>query len=186
MALNLSALTNIKTASGKQIDKVVTKSGKVLWSRSTPYYAIQGGKLKNCPNASAWYGGYLAAQKGECSYNGFDFYGGNSHCGGDTDITHNWGADTGNMDTKGCAKLRVKPHVYASHWNEGGYNATLTIYGNGNVIATYTIGWSSNSSVEKTIDISAYTTARVHINVTVWEDAGGYPSCGLVDVQFHN
>ena len=185
MALNLSALTNIKTKSGTQIDKVVTKSGKVLWTRSTPYYAIQGGKLKNCPNASAWYGGYLAAQKGECSYSGYNFYGGNSHVGGGDDITHSWGADTGNMDTKGCAKLRVKPHVYTSDY-PGDRNATLTIYGNGSVVATYTIAWNANSNTEKTIDISAYTTARVHINVVVYEESGGYPSCGLVDVQFHD
>ena len=38
MALNLSVLKDIRTASGKQIDKVVTKSGKVLWTRATPYY----------------------------------------------------------------------------------------------------------------------------------------------------
>ena len=38
MALNLSGLTNIRTLSGVQIDKVMTKSGVIVWQRATPYY----------------------------------------------------------------------------------------------------------------------------------------------------
>lgn len=186
MSRVLSSFKGIKGASGLQINRVLRKSdGAVLWKRSSPYYAIQSGKIVNCPNASAWAGGSLAVTTGECSYAGFDFYGGNSHVAGAGNNSHYWGADTGNMDSKGCSKLRVKPHVYTSDYT-GGYNATLTIYGDGAVIATFTIGWNSNSSVEKTIDIRAYNTVRVHINVLVSEEASCYPSCGLVDVQFHD
>ncbi len=70
------------------------------------FYAIQNGKLVQCPNASAWHGGYNCGS-GEISDGGTNFYGGAGHTGGDVD--QSWGADTGNQ----CPN--------ASAWH-GGYN----------------------------------------------------------------
>lgn len=179
MSEYLSSFKGIRGDSGLKFDRVLRKSdGAVLWKRSTPYYAIQAGKLVECPNATAWCGGY-AMSSGEIS-NGYGaYYGGSGHPDGSGE---SWGADTGVLDTKGCAYLSVAAFVK----NEGDPMwTTLTIYGNGEVIHTEHPAATSGTT-NRTIDVSAYQTVRVHIVTTESDDNNTWVNVGLREVRLHD
>lgn len=180
MSEYLSSFKGIRGDSGLKFDRVLRKSdGAVLWKRSTPYYAIQAGKLVECPNASAWHGGY-ACTSGEIS-NGYGaFYGGVGHPDGDGD---SWGADTGNLDTKGCKYFSVDTFVH----NEGdAMPAEFIMYGNGNVIHSQWLSATSNK-VNKTVDISDYQTVRAYIITRDNTDENNtWVNVGFAEVRLHD
>lgn len=148
------------------------------------YYAIQEGKLKNCPNASAWCGGSLNVSVGEVDDGGtWVYYGGSSHTGGSGDNSGEWGADTGTLQTNGCKYLDVGTFVVTQ------YTAKITIYGNGAEIQAISIdsyGDHGGASSSRIIDISAYSNVRVRINAFADEDAVMTISCGFQNIRIYN
>ena len=141
------------------------------------FYAIQNGKLVQCPNASAWHGGYNCGS-GEISDGGTNFYGGAGHTGGDVD--QSWGADTGNVDTKGCANVQIDGYV--NIWGSNTFGASLQVWGNGQLILDT---WESNAI--KNINISAYSTVRVRINAGIsWmDDKDAWVNVGFKNIRFY-
>ncbi len=141
------------------------------------FYAIQNGKLVQCPNASAWHGGYNCGS-GEISDGGTNFYGGAGHTGGDVD--QSWGADTGNIDTKGCANVQIDGYV--NIWGSNTFGASLQVWGNGQLILDT---WESNAI--KNINISAYSTVRVRINAGIsWmDDKDAWVNVGFKNIRFY-
>lgn len=187
MALNLSALTDIKTKSGVQIDKIVTKNGVVLWSRSTPYYAIQNGTVVDCPNVSVGcIGGYANAYETITSGN-HTFFGASSHSGSpheDYDY-ENCVCDTGSMDTKKCKYMSVTAFLH--EWGYDVWKPSITIWGDGNqILFEYAI--NDGNSQTWTLDVSAYSTIRVRCEAkcSAEGDRDVWMAAGIENLRFYN
>lgn len=156
-----------------------------LWS-DAGYYAIQEGKLKNCPNASAWCSGQYGQTSGEVNNSYGVWYGGFGYTKGA--VSNGWGADTGLMETKGCANLYIKTFVIAHY----GLSPTLNVYdASGNVIHTYTIDPETYNAdggkyYTATIDISAYSNVRVRINAGAGDDTAAWMCVGFKDIRIYN
>lgn len=179
MSKDLSSFKGVDGYSGFKFKRVLRKSDRsVIWKRSTPYYAIQAGKLAECPNVSAWHGGYNCSS-GEISNGYGTFYGAVGHPDGSGE---SWGADTGLLETKGCAYLSISTFVA----NEGDpMGATLTIYGDDIVIKTESLA-SMSYTTDRTIDVSMYTNVRVHIVTIEGNDNNTWVNVGFTEVRLHD
>lgn len=184
MATALSALKSIVTASGVQIDKVVTKSGKTLWTRSTPYYAIQNGNIVNCPNASAWSNIGYNNVSGEVDNGYGSYYGGGGTTNEETGA-NGWGASTGTLSTNGCKYLYIK-----TYQNRNSYAAptlTVTDQSGKTIHSIYISEDVAGSNYTVTLDVSAYTSVEITINMgRNSDDEIGHPQIGLVDVRLYD
>lgn len=156
-----------------------------LWS-DAGYYAIQDGKLANCPNASAWCSGQYGQTSGEVNNSYGVWYGGFGYTNGA--VTNGWGADTGLMTTQGCPNLYIKTYVIAHN----GWSPTLAVYdAAGNVIHTYTIDPETYPAdggkyYTATINISAYSSVRVRINAGAGDDTDAWMCVGFKDIRIYN
>ncbi len=168
--------TNQILQPGAQITITDSTYATATWT-AISFYAIQNGKLVQCPNASAWHGGYNCGS-GEVSDGGTNFYGGAGHTVGDVD--QSWGADTGNIDTKGCANVQIDGYV--NIWGSKTFGASLQVWGNGQLILD-----TFEANAIKNINISAYSTVRIRINAGIsWtDDKDAWVNVGFKNIRFY-
>lgn len=180
MGLNINGgVPKVITVNGTPV-KTVQLNGVVIWTAITPWYAISNGVPQSGCNAWAWCGGYGEGQ-GTGNDNGVSYYGGWGHTNG---TSASWGADTGNLDTKGCGTLSVSTHI--NNWSNGP-TASLTVYGVNSSGASTTLyeDWQYSGSSTRTFNVSGYSYARVRINAGANENANAWMNTGLEEVRFY-
>ena len=184
------------TSGGTQITSstgVWITSAQTLYAQWTghAYYAIQNGKLVNCPNCTAWGqsfsdGATAGIEYGEISNGYGTFYGGAGHTGGVSE-GRTWGANTGLMATNGCTTLTITALVN----NNDGWSASLYIRdASGNVLCSQTgiKGWVAGGTGTKTYtcNISGHSQVSASISAGHGEDTAEWMNIGFINVYIHS
>lgn len=184
MAFNFNGNVPTKIVyNGNNVNTLIY-NGTVVWTASTPYYAIQNGDLVNCPNARAYIDGdYWDYSCGKITGYGEPYFYGFSFRAYEDEEEEQYGAtgyaQTGNMSTNGCKYMTIS--VASKTWVSNSPNH-FAVYANGNTIYEPTM---TNETVNTyTIDVSAYST----VSATTWRYIGGDMVAvgGFASIQFHN
>lgn len=157
-------------------------NGTLVYQRSTPYYAIQNGyKQSGAPNAYAWYTNGYSNVTGEAlnDINNAAFFGASGHTNGSE--SHEWGADTGTIPTSGCSNLTIETYFESPD----GWDATLTVWGDGTQIKTESIATNSYST-SRVVGISGYSNVRVRIAASANSTVNSWYYIGFRNVRIHN
>ena len=159
-------------------------SAQTLYAQWTgnAYYAIQNGKLVNCPNCSSYASYTYATATNEISNGYGTFYGAAGHTaypedGDSSGVCEAW---TGDMATNGCKYLTIDALNKNSgeHWG-----ARLVVYANGEILNQAV---PNDSTTPYTIDVSAYSTVNAHVYGNFNDTCNAWMNIGFVNVRFHN
>lgn len=154
-----------------------------IWT-SNSYYAIKDGVLVNAGSATAWCGGYSNKTGTHAATDNVPkaYYGGSGHT---NSTNQSWGASTGNLDTKGCATLKV---VYAYYSWSNAPTALITVTGISSSGAETTISSEymfSDFSDTQTYAVSSYSRVRVRIDASANKNHNTWMNVGFHLVQFY-
>jgi hypothetical protein len=150
MALTLRTLTDIATAANMQINKAVTKTGVVVWSRNTPFYVMQNGKWK-IPQPEGWQYYWQCESGANNEGNGYGVY--ENGVDNNTEGSSSWSSQT--FSANGLSNIRI---VVSTVADNGPVNSKVYVRGtslsDGNITS---VGTYTGTITDDTIQIALWS-----------------------------